>query len=83
MTKSDDKPERTLKPATRLVHSGRDKSIVGPFVNPPVIHASTVLFDSVDDMLHLRQRYVYGRRGTPTSDALELAPSPSSTTPTA
>jgi cystathionine beta-lyase len=61
------------KPATRLVQLGRDKSLTGPFVNPPVIHASTVLFDTVDDMIHRRQRYVYGRRGTPTSDALEMA----------
>lgn len=73
MTTNDDKPKRALKPATRLVHSGRDKSLTGPFVNPPVIHASTVLFNSVDDMQHLRQRYQYGRRGTPTSEALETA----------
>jgi cystathionine beta-lyase len=59
--------------ATRLVTLGRDKELTGPFVNPPVIHASTVLFDTVDDMIHRRQRYVYGRRGTPTSDALQVA----------
>ena len=62
-----------LQPATRLVRVGRDPDITGPFVNPPVIHASTVLFDSVDDMLGRRQRYLYGRRGTPTSEALESA----------
>jgi cystathionine beta-lyase len=67
----DDKKNHKL--ATRLVRIGRDKSITGQFVNPPVVHASTVLFDSVDDMLHRRQRYVYGRRGTPTSEALEAA----------
>lgn len=61
------------KTATRLTRLGRDKSLTGPFVNPPVIHASTVLFDSVDDMIHRRQRYLYGRRGTPTSEALESA----------
>jgi cysteine-S-conjugate beta-lyase len=64
---------RERKLATRLVRLGRDKSITGQFVNPPVVHASTVLFDSVDDMLLRRQRYVYGRRGTPTSEALESA----------
>ncbi len=52
---------------------GRARDITGPFVNPPVVHASTVLFDTVDDMQNRRQRYVYGRRGTPTSDALESA----------
>ena len=73
MADKSDKGSRPLKPATKLVRSGRDKSLTGPFVNPPVVHASTVLFDSVDDMVHRRQRYVYGRRGTPTSDALEAA----------
>ncbi|MCB1499325.1 MAG: cystathionine beta-lyase [Bauldia sp.] len=62
-----------LRPATRLVRVGRDPRVTGPFVNPPVVHASTVLFESADDMLGNRQRYVYGRRGTPTSDALESA----------
>ncbi len=57
--------------ATRLVRLGRDKHVTGQFVNPPVVHASTVLFDSVDDMLSGKQRYSYGRRGTPTIDALE------------
>jgi cystathionine beta-lyase len=73
MTKSNDKQPRNLSAATRLVRTGRDKSLTGPFVNPPVIHASTVLFDSVADMVGRRQRYVYGRRGTPTSEALEAA----------
>lgn len=61
------------RPATRLVRSGRERSLTGPFVNPPVVHASTVLFESIDAMAHRRQRYEYGRRGTPTSDALEGA----------
>lgn len=65
--------DASMKPATRLVRTGRDKSITGPFVNPPVIHASTVLFPDTDTMLSRRQRYSYGRRGTPTSDALEEA----------
>jgi cystathionine beta-lyase len=73
MAKQDDETTPPRRPATRLVRSGRDKSLTGPFINPPVVHASTVLFDSVDDMIHRRQRYEYGRRGTPTSDALEAA----------
>ena len=71
MKNNDGKPQRPLKPATRLAHAGRDKSLAGPFVNPPVVHASTVLFDTVDDMQQGRQRYSYGRTGTPTSEALE------------
>ncbi|MCR4282528.1 MAG: cystathionine beta-lyase [Bauldia sp.] len=73
MSKSGDSEGRPRKLATRLVRAGRDKSLTGQFVNPPVVHASTVLFDSVDDMVHRRQRYQYGRRGTPTSEALESA----------
>jgi len=73
MSKSNEKGSPPRGAATRLVHVGRDKSLTGPFVNPPVVHASTVLFDSVDDMQQRRQRYIYGRRGTPTSDALEMA----------
>ncbi|BCP53401.1 cystathionine beta-lyase [Kaistia sp. 32K] len=61
------------KPLTRLVRSGRDHSITGPFVNPPVVHASTVLFETADDLLSGKQRYTYGRRGTPTIEALEDA----------
>ncbi len=71
MSSADD--DDGLRPATRLVRAGRDKSITGPFVNPPVIHASTVLFESSDAMVDRRQRYTYGRRGTPTSEALESA----------
>jgi cystathionine beta-lyase len=71
--KSEDKNAPPRRPATRLVRSGRDRSLTGPFVNPPVIHASTVLFDTVEDMQLSRQRYLYGRWGTPTSDALEAA----------
>jgi len=71
MASSSD-PDR-WQPATRIVRVGRDKAITGPFVNPPVVHASTVLFPDTDTMLSRRQRYQYGRRGTPTSEALETA----------
>src|SRR5690349_6404603 len=73
MSNDTEDGKRSQNIATRLVRTGRDKSLTGGFVNPPGVHASTVLFDTVDDMLHLRQRYHYGRRGTPTSDALEAA----------
>ena len=72
MTQRGDSPP-PVGPLTQFVRAGRDKALTGPFVNPPVVHASTVLFDSVDAMLGRRQRYVYGRRGTPTSEALETA----------
>jgi len=62
-----------VKPATRLVAGGRDATANHGFVNPPVHHASTVLYPSAEDFLARRSRYLYGRRGTPTSEALENA----------
>jgi len=62
-----------LKPQTRLVTAGRDTAEFHGFVNPPVYHASTVLYPNAADMVAHRARYQYGRRGTPTSEALENA----------
>ncbi len=58
---------------TRLVTAGRDPASYYGFVNPPVYHASTVLYPSAEDFLAHRARYQYGRRGTPTTEALEGA----------
>ena len=63
----------SVKSATRLVAGGRDASANHGFVNPPVYHASTVLYPTAEDFLARRARYLYGRRGTPTSEALENA----------
>ena len=62
------------KPETRLVEAGRRKEWTQGLVNPAVWRASTILFDSVEEMhaanppregvLH------YGRNGTPTTWAL-------------
>jgi cystathionine beta-lyase len=62
-----------LRAATRLVVGGRDSFANHGFVNPPVHHVSTVLYPSAEDFLARRARYLYGRRGTPTSEALENA----------
>ncbi len=61
------------RPLTQLAQAGRKPSITGPFVNPPVVHASTVLFTEVAAMKPGGQPYTYGRTGTPTSEALESA----------
>jgi cysteine-S-conjugate beta-lyase len=61
------------RPATSLVTAGRDPDAYHGFVNPPVYHASTVLYPSAEDFLAHRARYQYGRRGTPTTEALEQA----------
>src|SRR5918998_3964825 len=62
-----------LAPDTQLVTGGRDPFSPHGFVNPPVYHGSTVLYPNAADMIAHRARYQYGRRGTPTSEALELA----------
>ena len=58
---------------TRLAHSGHDPRSFHGFVNPPVVHASTVLFPDAATMAGRKQKYTYGTRGTPTTDALATA----------
>jgi len=71
--KSNDRPPRARRTDTTLVTAGRDPPSYHGFVNPPVYHASTVLYRSAEDFLAHRARYQYGRRGTPTTEALERA----------
>src|SRR5271169_4039797 len=66
-------PKSPLQPETRLVTAGRDTKGQHGFVNPAVYHASTVLYPTAEDQVAHRSRYQYGRRGTPTSEALEQA----------
>jgi cystathionine beta-lyase len=66
-------PKNPPKPETQLVNAGRDPKAYHGFVNPPVYHASTVLYPTAADQVAHRARYSYGRRGTPTSEALENA----------
>ena len=68
-----DGPAAVRHPDTRVVNAGRDPAAYHGFVNPPVYHASTVLYPSAEDFVAHRARYQYGRRGTPTTEALELA----------
>ena len=68
---------------TRLVHAGRASAYTrGPdmtagIVNPPVWHASTIVFDDLAALdaarAHPDHGLFYGRRGTPTQWALEEA----------
>jgi cysteine-S-conjugate beta-lyase len=71
--KSHGKPPHPQRIATRLANGGRDPFAYHGFVNPPVYHASTLLYPSAADYLAHRARYQYGRRGTPTSEALASA----------
>ncbi|OAF05725.1 cystathionine beta-lyase [Bradyrhizobium centrolobii] len=56
---------------TRLVTSGRDTKAQKGFVNPPVVHGSTVLYPTVEDLHAHRGEFQYGRHGTPTTKALQ------------
>src|SRR6476661_1007465 len=74
MAKDPNDPARkALKPDTRFSIGGRDPFAHHGYVNPPVYHASTLLYETAEDYLAHRGRYQYGRRGTPTSEALENA----------
>jgi cysteine-S-conjugate beta-lyase len=72
-TRGADPSHPPLQPATQLVVGGRDPAANHGFVNPAVHHVSTVLYPTAEDFLARRSRYLYGRRGTPTSEALESA----------
>jgi cysteine-S-conjugate beta-lyase len=67
------------KKDTLLTTLGRAKEFTHGVVNPPVYHASTVLFESYEQLserLNVRdmdEKLFYGRMGTPTTRALEAA----------
>ncbi len=75
MTKQSDNStqEPDFKVDTRLTTGGRDPFAHHGYVNTPVYHASTLLYRTAEDYLAHRGHYQYGRRGTPTSEALESA----------
>ena len=58
---------------TRIVGAGRKPADQFGAVNTPVYRASTILFPDTKTMLSEGQPYIYGRRGTPTTRALEEA----------
>lgn len=70
-------PPRPRATATRLGHAGRDTAAQRGAVNPPVYHASTILFETLDEleagMADKVNQVYYGRIGTPTSWAFEDA----------
>ncbi len=66
----DDKKQAT---ETRLVHVGRDTKTSKGFVNPPLYRGSTILFPTIASLSEGGYGYWYGRKGSPTYDALENA----------
>src|ERR1700686_993870 len=74
MNSSDhNEPSQPLKAETTLVTAGRDTKAQKGFVNPPVVHGSTVLYPTAEDLPAHRGEFHYGRRGTPTTKALQQA----------
>jgi len=69
----DDGRSNPQKAETTLVTAGRDTTAQKGFVNPPVVHGSTVLYPTAEDLHAHRGEYQYGRRGTPTTKALQEA----------
>ncbi len=63
---------KSLKVETRLVTAGREFAEHG-IVNPAVYHASTITFPTAQSLMDRSQEYTYGRKGTPTSRAIETA----------
>jgi len=61
------------KAETTLVTAGRDTKAQKGFVNPPVVRGSTVLYPTAEDLHAHRGEFQYGRRGTPTTKALQEA----------
>jgi cystathionine beta-lyase len=64
---------KPLKAETTLVTAGRDTEAQKGFVNPPVVHGSTVLYPTAEDLHAHRGEFQYGRHGTPTTRALQEA----------
>jgi cysteine-S-conjugate beta-lyase len=62
-----------LRPETALVTAGRDTEAQKGFINPPVVHGSTVLYPTAGDLHAHRGEFQYGRHGTPTTKALQQA----------
>jgi cystathionine beta-lyase len=73
MSTSRDDETDPLKAETKLVTAGRDTKAQQGFVNPPVVHGSTVLYPTAADLHAHRGEFQYGRHGTPTTKALQEA----------
>ncbi len=64
-------------PATEVTEAGRDPKAQRGVVNPPVYHASTVIFETLEELERRTatpfEGVYYGRNGTPTTFAFEDA----------
>ena len=70
MSKPESGPKR---PETAVITAGRKPFNHHGLVNPPVYHASTILHRTVEELEKDKPPYTYGRRLTPTIEALQDA----------
>jgi cystathionine beta-lyase len=73
MTKSTRDSRAGMGNRTRLVHAGRQPFENFGFVNTPIYRGSTVLSPDVEALYARKARFIYGTKGTPTTEALENA----------
>jgi len=64
---------KSRKAETLLVMAGRDTTAQRGFVNPPVVHGSTVIYPTAEDLHAHTGEFRYARHGTPTTKALQQA----------
>ena len=70
MAKLTDETRASLKRRSLLVNLGRDVEVSEGFINVPPFRGSTVLYPDVATLKSRAQRFTYGTRGTPTTEAL-------------
>jgi cysteine-S-conjugate beta-lyase len=70
MAKLTDETRASLRRGSRLVNLGRDAEVSQGFINVPSFRGSTVLYPNVATLESRAQRFTYGTRGTPTTEAL-------------
>ncbi len=73
MTKSTPDSRAAMGARTRLVHAGRAPFDNHGFVNTAIWRGSTVLYPNTEELYARRQRFIYGTKGTPTTESLETA----------
>lgn len=66
----NDDISKKLGTNTKLLRTGYNPFDYHGFINPPTVRASTVLLPNAKAMEDHDQKYTYGTRGTPTTDAL-------------
>lgn len=67
-----------MKKNTQLIHAGRSRQWTGSVVNPPLVRASTIVFDTMQELREATKQRgnrvpYYGRRGTQTHFAFQEA----------